>query len=260
VRRIVGGVETWMIYGLGGELLAEYPANGAVGSPQKEYGYRDGQLLIVAQTAPFEIRWLVADHLESPRMNVRGTGADGGSLASVTRHDYLPFGEELISGVGIRGSGYSYEPPADGVRQKFGSKERDNETGLDIMQARYYGSVQGRFASGDPFERPSSLFRPLWHVNPGIPWSIGFHLAPRRVATNDFSRAFQRADAAGGIIASRQRRLKSTGPLDSSVADATPFSRGARDRALKRTAKFRRRYATAEREMISLLAYAWPKR
>ncbi|MDX2032499.1 MAG: hypothetical protein SF339_17625, partial [Blastocatellia bacterium] len=26
VRRIVGGVETWMIYGLGGELLAEYPA------------------------------------------------------------------------------------------------------------------------------------------------------------------------------------------------------------------------------------------
>jgi len=79
-------------------------------------------------------------------------------------------------------------------------------------------------------------------------------------ATNDFSRAFQRADAAGGIIASRQRRLKSTGPFDSSVADATPFSRGARDRALKRTAKFRRRHATAERVRISLLAYARPKR
>ena len=150
VRRIVGGVETWMIYGLGGELLAEYPANGAVGSPQKEYGYRDGQLLIVAQTAPVEIRWLVADHLGSPRINVRGTGADGGSLASVTRHDYLPFGEELISGVGIRGSGYSYEPPADGVRQKFDGYERDLEIGLDYAGARYYAPIQGRFASLDP--------------------------------------------------------------------------------------------------------------
>ena len=160
VRRIVGGVETWMIYGLGGELLAEYPANGAVGSPQKEYGYRDGQLLIVAQTAPVEIRWLVADHLGSPRINVRGTGADGGSLASVTRHDYLPFGEELISGVGIRGSGYSYEPPADGVRQKFGSKERDTETGLDYFGARYFGSIQGRFTSPDDFWKDSQVSDP----------------------------------------------------------------------------------------------------
>ncbi|HYV00475.1 MAG TPA: RHS repeat-associated core domain-containing protein [Pyrinomonadaceae bacterium] len=52
VRRTVGGqpsaVTTWQVYGIGGELLAEYAANGAVGSPQKEYGYRNGQLLITA--------------------------------------------------------------------------------------------------------------------------------------------------------------------------------------------------------------------
>jgi RHS repeat-associated protein len=36
------------------------------------------------------------------------------------------------------------------VRQKFDAYERDAETGLDFAQARYYGSVQGRFTSPDP--------------------------------------------------------------------------------------------------------------
>jgi RHS repeat-associated protein len=151
VRRIVGSTETWMVYGLDGELVAEYAANGASGSPQKEYGYRGGQMLIVAQTSPLEIRWTVPDHLGTSRMNIRGTGTDGGSLASVARHDYLPFGEELFAGVGLRSSSsHGYEPPSDGVRQKFTGHERDGETGLDYMKARYCSSVQGRFTSLDP--------------------------------------------------------------------------------------------------------------
>jgi YD repeat-containing protein len=48
IKRTVDGVETWQVYGIGGELLAEYPANGPTTSPQKEYGYRNGQLLITA--------------------------------------------------------------------------------------------------------------------------------------------------------------------------------------------------------------------
>jgi RHS repeat-associated protein len=40
---------------------------------------------------------------------------------------------------------------ADGVRQQFGSKERDSETGLDFFGARYFSSVQGRFTSPDDF-------------------------------------------------------------------------------------------------------------
>ena len=51
VRRKVDGVETRQVYGMDGELLAEYVASGAVGAPQKEYGYRKGQLLIVAEAA-----------------------------------------------------------------------------------------------------------------------------------------------------------------------------------------------------------------
>ncbi len=38
VKRIVGTTETWMIYGIGGELVAEYAVNGSASAPQKEYG------------------------------------------------------------------------------------------------------------------------------------------------------------------------------------------------------------------------------
>ena len=37
----------------------------------------------------------------------------------------------------------------DSVRQKFTGYERDDETGLDFAQARYYSNVQGRFTSID---------------------------------------------------------------------------------------------------------------
>jgi len=56
VKRLVNGqpsaVETWQVYDLGGELLAEYAANASPASPQKEYGYRRGQLLITAEPTP----------------------------------------------------------------------------------------------------------------------------------------------------------------------------------------------------------------
>ncbi len=51
VRRKVDGVTTWQVYGMDGELLAEYAASGAPASPQKEYGYRNGQLLVTAAPA-----------------------------------------------------------------------------------------------------------------------------------------------------------------------------------------------------------------
>jgi len=144
IKRKVNNVETWEIYGIDGELLAEYPANGTASSPQKEYGYREGQLLISAEPAA-NIKWLVPDHLGSPRIILDQTG----SLANVRRHDYLPFGEELFAGSGGRTATQGYAS-SDGVRQQFTSKERDAETGLDYFNARYYGSVQGRFTGADP--------------------------------------------------------------------------------------------------------------
>src|SRR5437762_9986585 len=96
-----------------------------------------GEFQYLAGTLYREEFWLVADHLGTPRMIVDKSG----SLASVKRHDYLPFGEELFAGTGGRTSQQGYGI-GDSVRQKFTQQERDNETGLDYYRARYYGSIQ----------------------------------------------------------------------------------------------------------------------
>ena len=91
------------------------------------------------------VQWLVADHLGTPRMIFDQSG----SLANTSRHDYLPFGEEIVGTIGGRTPAHGYGG-GDGVRQQFTQKERDNETGLDYFLARYYASQQGRFTSPDP--------------------------------------------------------------------------------------------------------------
>jgi RHS repeat-associated protein len=147
VRRTISSTTTWQMYGLGGELIAEYAANAAPGSPQKEYAYRNGQLLIVAEST--KCQWLVADALGTPRMIADQTG----SLTGMRRHDYLPFGEEITAGTGLRTTTQGYPPvtPADAVRQQFTGKERDTETSLDYFLARYYSANLGRFTSPDEF-------------------------------------------------------------------------------------------------------------
>ncbi|HEV7747809.1 MAG TPA: discoidin domain-containing protein [Pyrinomonadaceae bacterium] len=94
---------------------------------------------------PADVEWLVTDQLGTPCMVFDKAGA----LLTTKRHDYLPFGEELASVVGLRSAVPGYGA-ADGVRQRFTSKERDNETNLDYFLARYYSSTLGRFASVDP--------------------------------------------------------------------------------------------------------------
>jgi RHS repeat-associated protein len=104
-----------------------------------------GEYAELAGTLYREAFWLVPDHLGTPRMIVNKSG----SLASIKRHDYLPFGEEL-SGRGSRTAAMGYT--VDSVRQRFTSKERDGETGLDYFGARYYTNVQGRFTGVDPYD------------------------------------------------------------------------------------------------------------
>jgi len=94
----------------------------------------------------FQIHWLVADQLGTPRMIFDQTG----SLANASRHDYLPFGEELGVNVGGRTQAQGYGQ-VDGIRQQFTGQQRDNETSLDYFNARYYSSIQGRFTSPDIF-------------------------------------------------------------------------------------------------------------
>jgi RHS repeat-associated protein len=92
-----------------------------------------------------DLRWLISDHLGTPRIILDKTG----NLNGVTRHDYLPFGEELAPPTGGRTTTQGYQS-TDGVRQKLTSKERDPEARLDYFGARYYASNQGRFIGVDP--------------------------------------------------------------------------------------------------------------
>ena len=146
-------MSTWNIYGMGGELIAEYPANGATNMPQMEYGYRGGELLI--EGGCDVVRWKVSDHLGSTRMSVDRTGA----LANVKRTDYLPFGEEIGAGVGIRTAAQGYSQ-GDCWKQKFTGYEKDTETGLDYAQARYYANVQGRFTGVDGLLGSGEIINP----------------------------------------------------------------------------------------------------
>ena len=75
------------------------------------------------------------DHLGSPRLILDESGA------TVSTHHYLAFGEELPAPA-------SPDPTAN--RKAFTGHERDAESGLDYMMARYYSSSMGRFMAVDP--------------------------------------------------------------------------------------------------------------
>jgi len=114
---------------LGGDHTAFIDKVRITGSPRSGYG----------------VEWLLTDQLGTPRM----VFDESGVVDNVRRHDYLPFGEELLS-QGLRStSGLGYAV-SDGVRQQFTMKERDTETGLDYFEARYFASSQGRFTGVDP--------------------------------------------------------------------------------------------------------------
>ena len=92
VRRSInnGATNWWQVYGIGGELVAEYAAGANPTSPGKEYAYRLGELLVVGDVGACTTRWLVTDQVGTPRILADATG----TLAGVSRHDYLPFGED----------------------------------------------------------------------------------------------------------------------------------------------------------------------
>jgi RHS repeat-associated protein len=134
-------------------------ANGvhpAPASPTTEYAYRLGEMLIQADAS--DCKWLVSDHLGSPRIIL----GKSGSLADVRRRDFMPFGEDLGAGQFGRTTAPGYEASGtpSNLREKFATYERDDETGLDFAQARYYQSKLGRFTSVDPLMASAAPIEP----------------------------------------------------------------------------------------------------
>ena len=121
-KEVVGGGTTTYVYNALGQLAAEY-----------------------AGRTPAGLRYLTADPLGSTRVV---TGQDRSVL---TRHDYLPFGQEIEPARGNRAAVSGYTASLiDGPAQKFTGKERDAESRLDYFQARYFSGAGGRFTSVDP--------------------------------------------------------------------------------------------------------------
>jgi RHS repeat-associated protein len=125
VRKVVNGVTNIFVYDALQRLVAEYA------SPDQQPQGGGGT------------SFLTSDHLGSTRLVTDASG----SVKS--RHDYLPFGEELSSGIGSRTTAMKYGA-VDGLKQKFTSKQRDTESGLDYFGARYYSSPHARFTGVDP--------------------------------------------------------------------------------------------------------------
>lgn len=82
----------------------------------------------------------------SPRVITDHTGA------VKARRDFMPFGEEIYSGIGGRtgDTGQKYSATGDSVRQKFTGYQKDTETSLDFAEARMYENRFGRFTAVDP--------------------------------------------------------------------------------------------------------------
>jgi RHS repeat-associated protein len=128
-----------MVYGITGEMLAEY--DGATNNLEKEYLYGANGLAATIESG-VGTQYVTADTLGSARLITNSTGA------VISRRDYQPFGEELFL-AGGRTIAQGYSSPTDNLRQKFTGKERDEETGLDYFGERYYSSTQGRFTTVD---------------------------------------------------------------------------------------------------------------
>lgn len=142
VKTVTSGGTTVFVYDAMGKLVAEYTSWSATGSGTS---------------------YLTSDVLGSPRII---TGSDPAGIVKA-RHDYLPFGEEIVGGIGGRSSTQGYA--ADAVRQKFTGQQRDTESGLDYFQARYYSSGMGRFMSADTvmgsISSPQTLNRYAYVLN-----------------------------------------------------------------------------------------------
>lgn len=124
VRTTEGDVTTVFVYDAFGKLVAEYgPAGGS----------------------PLSVKFVATDQKGSARVLMNDQGG------VVARHDYLPFGEEVGDGVGLRTYTQGYGASSGG-RQGYAGMERDGAAReLDHTPWRKYDSAAGRWTTADPY-------------------------------------------------------------------------------------------------------------
>ncbi|MFL6253577.1 MAG: RHS repeat domain-containing protein [Pyrinomonadaceae bacterium] len=119
-----------MVYDASGDLVAEY--GGAV--------LNNGT------------RYVIGDQQGSTRVVM-----SGGSV--VSRHDYLPFGEDVPAGTGLRAGSQGYSQ-ADGLRKQYAGMEQNEATGMSHTLWREFDDMSARWTAPDPYGGSMSLSSP----------------------------------------------------------------------------------------------------
>ena len=154
---------------------------------------------------PAQFEFYHLDHLGSPRVVL------GITAQPISTHHYLPFGDERPTGV---------DPTLS--TKAFTGHERDAETGLDYMLARYYSSSLGRFMAVDPGndsdpENPQS-------------WNKYAYVRNNPIKTTD-------PNGKQGIPTSQEAMKQMAAQAQAQQAAATPQAKAAEAKAQLDTAK-----------------------
>lgn len=121
--QVGGSLTSVLVYDGMGKLLAEYNTTTLNGGTQ----------------------YIFTDQQGTPRL----VSSSSGSV--IARHDYLPFGDDVLTnGIGMRTSGQGYGGP-ETARQKYTGMEKDGASGLSHTLWREYDSSSGRWTSPDPY-------------------------------------------------------------------------------------------------------------
>jgi RHS repeat-associated protein len=100
-----------------------------------------------------QVSYLTDDSVGSPRIITNENGA------VTSRKDFAAFGDEVTSPQRVGGPlGNGYDPP--NIRQDYTGYQKDEETGLEYAQARYFNPQHGRFTTVDPLTASASIRNP----------------------------------------------------------------------------------------------------
>ena len=146
VQTTSNGVTRTFVYDVFGRLAGEY-----FGSTRREMTYRGNELISIRENG-WEY-YVISDRQGSARAVVDMSGN------LVSRHDYLPFGEEIQAGVGMRTTSQGYGA-SDNVRQRYAETERDEASGLEHTLWRKVDTLSGRWTSPDPYRGSMEVHDP----------------------------------------------------------------------------------------------------
>ncbi|HEV7642794.1 MAG TPA: RHS repeat-associated core domain-containing protein [Pyrinomonadaceae bacterium] len=147
VTNNVNAVQGRYFYDAGGKRVKKVSFEGTADEETVVFVY-DGLGKLIAEYSnklPSNptINYTTSDVVGSPRIITDKNGN------LISRRDFMPFGEELTAGTPNRTVEQKYGY-GDQIRKKFTGYARDEETGLDFAEARYYLNKHGRFTAVDP--------------------------------------------------------------------------------------------------------------